>query len=196
PLKAAQNRLFQLVQAAPEHMSLCAEVLDSKYWGDLWQPFLALIWKFSRGGDGSDPVAAKLGAVDLLRRWAAPFKGDSGELPSDLGFLLELSQLALLDESAAVANRAAYAITGYAAHARSPYTTRLVSGALRRMAVDPRLGVRGGAAYAGKKLPLMDVAEETRAVGLEIDEALEKDPYAIIQRQRRFGELDGNHPPE
>jgi hypothetical protein len=119
----------------------------------------------------------------------------SRELPAELGFLVDVSLLALLDESPTVANHAAYNVVGYAAYARSATDVSRVAGALRRIATDPRLGVRGAAAYAGTKLPLMNVAEEIRAVAREIDTVMAEDTYAVIQRQRVFGELDAKWPP-
>jgi SIR2-like domain len=194
PLPAARERLLLLVQAAPEYLSLCAEILSPTHWGHLWDPFVDLVWKHSSGGDGTDPVAARLGAVDLLRRWAAAPAPDLAELSADLGFLIDIALLAAGNESPAIANHAAYGITGYASRARSPADIRRIVGGLRRLATDPRPGVRGAAAYAGKRLPLMDVANEVRAVALKIDGDLSTDPYAIIQRQRVFGELDGRFP--
>jgi hypothetical protein len=195
-LAVARERLLQLVQAAPEQLPLCAQVLDQKLWEDKWQPFVDQVWKVSSGGDGRDPVAARMGAVDLLQRWVAQPRAGSGELPTELSFLVDVTLLALLDESAVVANHAAYNVVGYASRARAPADVSRIAGALRRIAVDPRLGVRGAAAYAGKKLPLMaDVADEIRAVAQAIDKAFEGDTYAVIQRQRTFGELDGKYPP-
>jgi hypothetical protein len=103
--------------------------------------------------------------------------------------------LAIFDESPTLANHAAYGIVGYARLARSPIEIPRIASALRRMAVDPRVGVRHAAAYAGRKLSILDVADEIRAVAQEIDTALADDPYAIIQRQRAFGELDARYPP-
>jgi hypothetical protein len=194
PLSVAQERLLQLVQAAPEQLLLCAEVLEPKFWGDRWQPFIDQVWRSWRGGDGPDPVAVRLGAVDLLRRWVAPSPVRLRELPSELRFIVDLTLLAVIDESPVVANHAAYVIVGYATHARSPAEVLQIAGALRRMATDPRLGVRGAAAYAGTKLPTMDVAAEIRAAAQEIDQALSKEAYAVIQRQRAFGTLDAKYP--
>jgi hypothetical protein len=136
-----------------------------------------------------------MGAVDLLLRWVTDAPAGSAELPSELRFLVDVILLAILDESPIVANHAAYAIVGYAGRVRARTEIPRIVSALRRMARDPRLGVRHAAAYAGKKLSIMDVADEIRAVAQEIDKALAEDPYAIIQRQRAFGELDARHPP-
>lgn len=194
PISVARERLLQLVQVAPAELRLCAEVLDPRFWGERWQSFIYQVWKSSSGGESPDPVAARMGAVDLFARWVA-HRADSAELPSELGFLVDVSLLALLDESPTVANHAAYSIVGYALRARAPAQVSRVVGALRRMAIDPRLGIRGAAAYAGKKLPLTEVAEEIRAVAEEIDKTMAEEPYAVIQRQRKFGELDGKYPP-
>ncbi len=195
PVPVVRERLLLLVQVAQEQLSLCADLLNPKFWDDKWHIFVDFVWQFAGGGgDGRDPVSARMGVVDLLSRWAAPLTRSSRELPADLGFLVDLTLAAMLDESPAVANHAAYAITGYAVHARSAADVRRVAGGLRRMAIDPRLGVRGAAAYAGTRLPQLDVADDIRAVALKIDEELAADPYAVIQRQRSFGELDGKFP--
>jgi hypothetical protein len=194
PPALVRERLLQLVQAAPEQLPLCAEVLDPKLWGDKWQAFIDQVWNIA-GGGGSDPVGARMGAVDLFQRWVVRPPSASHELPSELGFLVDVSLLALLDESPSVANHAAYNVVGYAPYARSPTDVSRIAGALRRIAIDPRLGVRGAAAYAGTKLPLMNVADEIRAVAREIDTVMAEDTYAVIQRQRVFGELDAKWPP-
>ncbi len=191
-----RDRLLQLIQAAPGQLPLCAQVLEPTLWEDRWQRFVDLVWRSSTGGDGSAPIEARLGAVGLLTRWlGARSRTGSGELPPDLGFLVEMTLLAVADESPGIANHAAYAIVGYASRARSLTDVQRVAGVLGRMASDPRVVVRGAAAYAGTKVPFMDVADEVRAASDRIDRALSGDPYAIIQRQRVFGELDGKAPP-
>jgi len=40
----------------------------------------------------------------------------------------------------------------------------------------------------------MNVPDEIRAEAQEIDAALGTETYAVIQRQRLFGELDGKYP--
>jgi hypothetical protein len=60
------------------------------------------------------------------------------------------------------------------------------------MATDPRVAVRGGAAYGGTKIPFLEVAEDIRTAAYEIDKALSTDPYAMIQRV--FGGIDGRLP--
>ena len=51
--------------------------------------------------------------------------------------------------------------------------------------------VRGASAYAGAMLKLLDVNPQVRAVAEEVDAVHSEEPYAVIQRQRRFGELQG-----
>jgi len=197
PASLVRSRLLQLVRAAPEHLNLCAEVLQTKHWGDLWPDFVDLIWKNAGGGDGPDPVAARRAVVALFGRFTEPSVGRGVELPPELGFLLDHTLLAVQDESLSVANRAAYNIVRYAALARSPVDLRRIGDILGRLARDPRVEVRGAAAYAGKVLQLWDgVAEEIRAVASKIDEELASDTYAVIHRQRVFGELDGKYPPD
>jgi hypothetical protein len=107
---------------------------------------------------------------------------------------VDATLLAVQDESPIVANHAAYNVVGYADRARSPVDVRRVASALRRLATDPRLGVRGAAAYAGTKLQIVKVEPKIRDVAAEIDEAMSKETYAVIRRQRCFGEIDGKHP--
>lgn len=195
PLPVVRERLLQLVQAAPKHLSLCAEALAPDLWGDLWPSFIDLIWRHSSGGNSLDPVAARLAAVDLFRRWVGPRMKGPAELPPDVGFLIEIALHAIGDESASVANHAAYAIVSYAACARSPADVRRIAVGIRRLATDPRVSIRGAAAYVGKRLPSMAVADEIRTVAIKFDEDLATDPYAVIQRQRVFGALDAEFPP-
>jgi hypothetical protein len=190
----AQERLLHIILRAPKEISICAKILDPKYWGALWQPFVDQVWKYSGGGDSSDPVSARLGTVELLRSWLAQSGQQSTELSPDLGFLVDATLLAVLDDSPIIANHAAYSVVGYAGRARSAVDVRRVSGALRRLARDPRLGVRGAAAYGGTKLQTADVADEICSVAEELDKAMLEETYALIQRQRCFGELDRDHP--
>jgi hypothetical protein len=194
PACVVRERLLQVVQAAPDDLALCALILDPRDWEDSWQPFVDLVWRFSGGGDGSDPLGARLGAIDMLRRWLVRPKRGSGELAPEFSFLVDRMLLGVLDESPAVANRAAYGVASYAARACSPADVQRVVRALRRMTVDPRLVVRGAAAYAGKKLPFEDISDGIHAAAQEIDASLSEDVYALIQRQRSFGELDGRVP--
>lgn len=189
PLDVARSRLLAMLDAAPEHLLVCAKVLDPRYWGDHWQAFVDRVWKSSGGGDAKDPVSAKIGAVDLLSPWLAQQTAVE-ELSPDLGFLLDATFSAILDQSEVLANHAAYNIIRYASKPRGLTETRRAVAALRRLAVDPRLAVRGAAAYGGTRLQTAEVAKDIREVAREIDDELSKEKYAVIQRQRRFGELD------
>jgi hypothetical protein len=193
PLSDTRVRLLQLVRAAPVELGLCHGLLDPKLWEERWQTFLDEVWRFAGGGD-SDAVASRTGAVDLLRRWLAHSPGGSVVLPPELGYLFDVTLMAVIDDSPVVANHAAYNVVGLAARTLSPVETSHIVGALRRMASDPRLGVRGAAAYAGTKLPQMNVSNAIRGVAVEIEKSLCDDDYAVVQRQRKFGALDGAHP--
>jgi hypothetical protein len=195
PLPLVRERLLLLVQAAPMRLSLCAEELDPALWADQWPALVDLIYRYTAGADTGDPVAARLGAADLYFNWTSAHLRAPAELPPDLGFLLDAALLGIHDESPAVANHAAYAIAAHAAFARAPFDVRRLAGGLRRLAIDPRVQVRGAAAYAGAQLPQMNVADELRDVALRIHADLAADPYAVIHRQRVFGELDGRVPP-
>jgi hypothetical protein len=190
----ARERLLELLGVTPKSIEFCAKILDSRYWNDRWASVVDLVWTASAGGANLDRVASKLGVVGLLVRWETPSSAGARELPSELGFLVDVTLLALLDESPVVANHAAYAVVGHAARVRSPGELSRIVGALRRMARDPRLAVRGAAAYAGTRLARMNVPDEIRAEAQEIDAALGTETYAVIQRQRVFGELDGKYP--
>jgi hypothetical protein len=178
--------LLRLIQATPGNLSHCAEVLDPKYWGDVWPSFVAIIWK-QAGGD----VDARRAVVQLLSRWTD--LDNTKELPPDCTILVDIALLAILDESPSVANHAAYAILHYAKRAHWPVDIQRIGNALQRMAVDPRADVRGAAAFAGTYLPIVEgVAEEIRAIAAKLDETLAKDPHAVIQRQRTFGKLEAS----
>jgi hypothetical protein len=165
------------------------------HWGDLWPSFVALVWKQAGGGDGSDPVAARRGAVAFFSRWLLETRESGEQLPAELGILLDLTLLAILDESPSVANHAAYGVLRYAARVHAPVDIQRIGAALQRITLDSRVDVRGAAAYAGTYLPLLkDVADPIRAVAQEIDKSLEADSYAVIQRQRVYGALDGRYP--
>ncbi len=183
-----REHLLKLVQAAPDKLHLCNELLEPRFWGDHWRAFVAFVWESACGGDGSNPVETRLGAIELLHDWARPSSG-SGELHSELGFLEDFSAQAVLDESPVISNHAGYGVVSLASRARRPPEIQRIARALRRMSVDPRLGVRGAAAYAGARLPLLDVAEEILAVAHDIDQTLSADDYAVIQRARSFGAL-------
>lgn len=192
PLLAVREKLLELIKLDPENLALCAPVIDPTHWGDLWPSFVALVWKQAGGGDGSDPVASRRGAVALFSAWLLDTQESGEQLPAELCILLDLTLLAVLDESVSVANHAAYGVLRYAARVHMPHDIQRIRAALRKIALDPRVNVRGAAAYAGTYLPLLkDVAEPIRAEALAIDKSLETDPYAIIQRQRVYGALDG-----
>ncbi len=195
PELIVREKLLELVKRAPENLSLCAPVLDPKHWGDLWPSFVAVIWKQAGGGDGSDSVAARREVVALFNQWLLNTQASHVELPAELDILLDHTLLAILDESDSVANYAAYGVLRYAVRARKPHDIRRISNALLRIAHDPRVDVRGAAAYAGTYLPgQKDIAGEICMMALDIDERLKMDPYAVIQRQRIYGVLDGRYP--
>ncbi len=193
PLDLAQERLLAIVSVSPENLLVCAKSLDPRYWAEHWKQFVDQVWKSSGGANDSDPITGRIGAVDLLQQWLAQ-RAPTDELSPDLGFLVDATLMATVDQSEVLANHAAYNVVGYAAQVRDSAEIRRVMGPLRRLALDPRLVVRGAAAYGGKKLQLVEVADEIRAVAVDIDKATSQETYAMIERQRRFGELDGKRP--
>lgn len=194
PIDLARERLLEVTSASPVNIRVCGKILEPRYWAEHWKTFVDQVWKSSAGGSGSDPVTARIGAVGLLDRWLAK-RTSTDELSPDLGFLLDATLMAIVDQSTMLANHAAYNIVEYAAQVRDPAGIRRVSGPLRRLALDPRLVVRGAAAYGATKLQIVEVAAEIRALAVDIDKETSQETYAMIQRQRRFGELDGKRPP-
>jgi hypothetical protein len=138
-------------------------------------------------------VAGRVGTIGLL----TCFQVDSalrGALPNELDFLTHTMFTSLFDASPIVANHAAHALVDFATQATSAADVRRVSGALRKIAKDPRLGVRGAEAYGAPKLRTLAMAEEVRRIAEEIDAAIAAEDYAFLACQRQFGELEARYP--
>ena len=67
-------------------------------------------------------------------------------------------------------------------------------GPLKRLASDARLDVRGAAAYASTRLQHPTVSGDIVSMAKEFETKFADDDYAMIQRQRRFGELERDYP--
>lgn len=192
---AVRRYLLHVLAISPEDLQFCSEIVELHHWQNDWPAFVFLLRKQAIG-DHEDSMKARIGALDLLKSWADD-RSAPERLHDDLGFLVDAALWAIGEENHDLAKHGAYAIAAYAIHAHSPEDISRVGYGLRRIAIDGRVEVRGAAAYAGKRLPLVaGIHDEILAVAKEIDEQLASDTYAIIHRQRIFGELDGKYPPK
>ncbi len=184
-----QEKLLELLELGPRHFDACSTVLDPALWGAMWVRLVALLHANAQGGPTRSPII-RCAMLKMLRAW-----GDGGEepkvLPDDIDFLVDVATWAITDESEIVANNGASALVSYARHLKTPRDLIRLGQAISRAAKDPRVLVRFMIAYGVKQIAETPrVPDDLRQLARQLDEKLARDPYALVQRQRLYGELD------
>ncbi|MBI4699816.1 MAG: hypothetical protein HY744_01395 [Deltaproteobacteria bacterium] len=177
------SKLLEVANTNHRALRRIHPILEPTLWGADW-PRLVECVRLAAGGGRGDHSNVSLASV--LSLWSSSVEGGR-ELPPELRFLTEIGLVSVAHESRFVANQAAYGVVGYAGHLRTPEHEEPVASAMRRMAEDPRLVVRGAAAFGGSYLPRAAHSAAVRRTAEGIDAQLEDDPIAWIQRQRLRG---------
>ncbi len=190
-IAACRDRLLSVLRVAPRELYNCGSIMSRRHWGDQWGAFVDAVWTCA--ARNTESHAANMGVIDMFSNWIDGTESINA-LDQDLRFLVDVVCFSVLDERRFVANHAAYSVIGLASRSQRKEDIARVIGPLRRLAKDPRLDVRGAAAYASTRLQHNSVAPEIVDVARKLDDQFADDDYAIIQRQRVFGELERDHP--
>lgn len=186
-----RQQLLDVLRAAPARLSACGNLLEPRFWGDRWGDLVQLVMA-GAAGFGSDSFDGRIGTIDLLGRWL--LQPGQRDLTPDLAFIIDVSFLGVLDPRPAIANHAAYNVIRLGKRGGSDALCQRVIDTLRRMARDPRLSVQGAAVYASTALQRQDLDVRIQAAASELGTTLSNETYAVLQRQRIFGQLDRDVP--
>lgn len=178
--------LLELLRGAPHLLGVAAKAINAEYWDEgPWRELMSFLSEAATGSAPSrdlDPglrTRQQLGVLALLGEFR-----DASLAESEPSIWLTLQSLALgavNDERLVVANRAAYAVVGVArrisveSSAQQQYAT-----AIKRIAEDPRVAVRGAIAHAGPDLCSSAQSQLIREAARHAVSIVECDDNALV----------------
>ncbi len=184
-----RNELLRMLSQHADLAAECDVVMDPEHWGDQWQRFVDCLREVSYAQHEAQRVDSVVGITRLVEGWVQNAPAGQ-QWRRELQFLPESLFGWAWDRSSLIANRSAYAILRCAANTDADSDVVRFRASLSDMAKDPRLAVRGAAAYSVGLLPRKQAHPELVDLANEMRSSLADEPYAFIQRQLRLGEVE------